>query len=130
MAGEIVLLDTSILIDYYRKKNKSRTQWIALVRAGHGFAISFVTKYEIYTGATPGQLEFWNGILSGIPVLALNETTVDTAVEVNRELKRKRKQIHLADLFIASTGIANRLPLATLNTMHFERISALELVKW
>ncbi len=128
MAGEIVLLDTSVLIDYYRKADKARTRWIALVRAGHSFSISVVTKYEIYAGATAGQLEFWNTILSTIPVLALNEAAVDTAAEVNRDLKRKRKQIHLADLFIASTALANALPLATLNTKHFERITALRLV--
>ena len=47
MADKIVLVDTSILIDYYRRTNKERTVWICLVRRGHTFAISTVTKYEI-----------------------------------------------------------------------------------
>ncbi|MCL4281783.1 MAG: type II toxin-antitoxin system VapC family toxin [Flavobacteriales bacterium] len=129
MAGEVVLLDTSVLIDYYRKKDKQRTHWLALVRAGHHFAISAVTKYEIYSGATTGQMAFWDEILEPIPVIALDEVAIDTAVEINRELKRKRKQIHLADLFIASTAMAAGLPLATLNKRHFERIAKLRLVE-
>jgi tRNA(fMet)-specific endonuclease VapC len=53
---------------------------------------------------------------------------VSTAVEVNQALKRKRKQIDIADLFIAASAIANKLPIATLNRKHFERIDDLELI--
>ena len=46
----------------------------------------------------------------------------------NSTLKRKRKQIAIADLFIASTAIAYDLPIATLNKKHFERIDELQIV--
>ncbi|MGZ3860297.1 MAG: type II toxin-antitoxin system VapC family toxin [Flavisolibacter sp.] len=130
MADKLILVDTSILIDYYRKTDKEKSFWIRLVRRNHSFAISSVTKYEIYSGATPNQLEFWNSVIQAITVKPFDETTVDTAVSINSALKRKRKQIDIADLFIAATALSNDLPLATLNRKHFERIDALKLIDY
>lgn len=128
MADKVVLLDTSILIDYYRKTDKEKSIWINLVRQGYSFAVSAVTKYEIYAGATPNQLAFWDNVFQAITVLPLDEASVDTAVALNRALKRKRKQIDLADLFIAATAVAHNLPLLTLNRKHFDRIDTLKLI--
>ena len=128
MADKIVLVDTSILIDYYRKTDKNNSTWIDLVRQGYSFAISAVTKYEIYSGATSNQLAFWDSILQALTVMPLDEAAINTAVATNSALKKKRKQIDLADLFIAATAITNNLPLATLNKKHFDRIDTLKLI--
>jgi len=128
MADKIVLVDTSILIDYYRKTDKEKSVWINLVRQGYSFAVSAVTKYEIYAGATPNQLVFWNKIFGTVTVIAFDELSVDTAVTINSALKRKRKQIDLADLFIAATAVAHNFPLVTLNKKHFERIDTIKLI--
>lgn len=127
MADKVVLVDTSILIDYYRKTDKVNTAWIALVQQGYRFAISVITKYEIYAGATPSQVAFWDTVLQTITFIPLDEACVNTAVTINANLKRKRKQIDLADLFIAATAISNNLPFATLNRKHFDRIDGLTL---
>ncbi len=129
MADKIILLDTSILIDYYRKTDKNNTVWVSMVRQGYQFAVSVVTKYEIYSGATPAQLLFWDSIFQEIRVLPLDEITMDKAVEINAGLKRKRKQIDLADLFIAATALIHDLPFATLNRKHFERIDELVILE-
>lgn len=128
MAYQVILVDTSILIDYYRKTDKANSKWIALVRQGYKFAISVVTKYEIYSGATPSQLTFWDKVLQVVEIISLDEISIDTAVTMNSSLKRKRKQIDLADLFIAATAITHNLSLATLNKKHFERIDGLQLI--
>ena len=128
MANKIVLVDTSILIDYYRKTDKEKSVWINLVRHGYSFAVSAVTKYEIYSGATPSQLTFWKSIFKAIKIISLDELSVDTAVTINSTLKRKRKQIDLADLFIAATAVAHNIPLVTLNRKHFDRIEILKII--
>lgn len=128
MADKIVLLDASILIDYYRKTDKNNSVLIGLVRQEYSFAVSVVTKYEIHTGATQSQLMFWNSVLQNITVIPFDEFCVDTAVSINNYLKRKRKLIDIADLFIAATAIAHGLPFATLNKKHFDRIDALNII--
>ena len=41
MADKITLVDTSILINYYRKTDKANSVWVKLVRQGYKFSISF-----------------------------------------------------------------------------------------
>lgn len=127
MASPLILLDTSILIDYYRKTNKNNTVWLKLIDQGCLFSVSTVSKYELYAGANSLQRSFWNNIFSTLLVLPFDELCVDTAVEINAQLRRKRKQIELADLFIAATAVANHIPVATLNIRHFNRVDGLKL---
>lgn len=129
MAKKLVLLDTSILIDYYRKTDKNNAVWLSLIRQDYDFAISVITKYEIYSGATSKQKSFWDRVFENIPVIPFDEDCADTSVAVNSALKRKRKQIALADLLIASTALTHNLPIATLNRKHFERIMELVIVE-
>ncbi len=45
MAGELILLDMSILIDYFRKKNKKNSDFYQLVVAKkYAFAVSVITE--------------------------------------------------------------------------------------
>ncbi len=129
MADKIIMVDTSILIDFYRKTDKANSVWVALVRQGYDFVISAITKYEIYSGANQSQLGFWDSVLQGVAVFPFDEASVNIAVEINESLKLKRKQIDLADLFIAATAVAKNLPFATLNRKHFDRIERLNIVK-
>ena len=129
MADKVILVDASILIDYYRKTNKENSAWIGLIDRGYEFAISAITKYELYSGAAQSQIEFWNSILLAIPIIPFDESCVDTAVQINSALKRKRKQIALADLFIAATAMNQNLSIATLNKKYFDRIDGLTIVE-
>jgi len=129
MADNVILVDSSILIDYYRKTNKANAVWVSLIDKGYEFAISAITKYELYSGATQSQITFWDSILMAISVMPFDEGCVDTAVQINAVFKQKRKQIDLADLFIAATAMTNNLPITTLNKKHFERIDGLSVVE-
>ena len=129
MADKIILADTSILIDYFRKTDKANSKWINLFDQGYDFSISAITHYEIYSGATSNQLSFWESVLNRTAVIPFDKIVAQAAVEINNSLKRKRKQIEMADLFIASTAISNDLPFLTLNKMHFDRIDNLRLME-
>jgi len=128
MADKIILVDTSILIDLFRKTDKNNSALISLVRQGYTYCISAITEYEIYTGAALGQIEFWDNFLQKTEVLPFDKAVAKVAVEINRELKRKRKLIAIPDLFIAATAMANNLPFATLNKKHFDRIDKLNII--
>lgn len=129
MVQKITLVDSSVLIDYYRKTDKANSVWVKLLRQEYKFAISAITKYEIYSGATESQLEFWNNVLQAIEIISFDEACVNTAVDINATLKRKRKQIGIADLFIDATALTHSLPIATINRKHFNRIEGLDLLE-
>ncbi len=129
MAEKIVLVDTSILIDFFRKTDKSKSQLVSLVRQGFGFNISAITEYEIYAGATNQQLIYWQELLNKTEVLPFDKYVAKTAVDINNELKHKRKQIEIADLFIAATAITYNLSFATLNRKHFERVNGIKIIE-
>ena len=120
MVNKIILVDTSILIDLFRKSDKANSTLIALVKQGYNYCISAITEYEIYTGSLLGQLDFWNKFLQITKVLPFIKKAARAAVEINTQAKRNRKQIAIPDLFIAATAMANGLPFATLNKKHFE----------
>lgn len=98
MANPIALADTSLLIDFFRKTDKANSVLIALFDQGYDFSISAITHFEIYSGATTVQLPFWKQVLDRMKVLNFDEAVSQTSVEINNALKRKRKQIGLADL--------------------------------
>ncbi|GAB4024186.1 type II toxin-antitoxin system VapC family toxin [Spirosoma koreense] len=128
MADTILMVDTSLLIDYFRKSDKSKTRLVRLSEQFERLAIASITEFEIYSGATQAQLNFWNELLSEIIVCSFDSKAARIAVDVKQTLKKQRKSIDIADLFIASTAIANDLPLDTLNRKHFELIEQLRLL--
>jgi tRNA(fMet)-specific endonuclease VapC len=129
MADKIILADTSLLIDFFRKSDKSKSQLISLIRSGYKFCICVITEYEIYSEATAEQLDYWQKFLEKTDVIPLDQNAITVAVDINKTLKAKRNQIDLADLFIAAIAVSNGLPLGTLNKRHFERVENLQLVE-
>lgn len=128
MENQIALLDTSILIDYYRKKDKSRTVLIQLYKTHAKFIVSVITHYEIYIGATSEQIPFWDNFFTGIIILPVDTEVSKVAVKLNSTLKQSSSLIDIPDLLIAATAITHNFPLATLNTKHFARIKELALI--
>ncbi len=122
------MIDTSLLIDYFRKTDKSKTRLVQLSEKFDQLAISTITEFEIYTGATEVQITFWDAFLSEISIVPLDSTAARVAVEIQRDLKKLRKSIDKADLFIAATAVANGLMLDTLNRKHFNDIKRLTLL--
>jgi len=128
MAGRLILADTSVLIEYFRKGDKSRSELVRLYDQGHDICISAITHFEIYTGASVTQHDYWVTMLERISVLPFDAAVSSIAVTIDHDLKRRSKRLGMADLYIAATAVANGLPLATLNRKHFERVEGLEII--
>ncbi|MCZ4244469.1 type II toxin-antitoxin system VapC family toxin [Pedobacter punctiformis] len=127
MENQIIMVDTSILIDYFRKKDKSKTKLFILSQRFENLCISSITEFEIYTGAKSDQLSFWKMMLSNFIVFPFDSDAALIAVEIQNKLKKLRKAIDKADLFIASTAVAHNLTFDTLNQKHFKNIEDLKL---
>ena len=128
MENKVICLDTSILIDYFRKTNKQNAFLTDLIDRYDQFAVSVITEFEIYSGATEQQIEFWDHFFQQIEILPLDSNAIQQASLLFKQLKAQNKLIDMPDLFIAATAITNDLTLATLNVKHFNRIEQLELI--
>lgn len=128
MEKKIVLLDSSVLIEYFRKKDKEKTALYSLADSFTRFAIPSIVEFEVFAGASGMQLSFWEQMLQSMTVFPFDSDAARTAVSIMRQLKTRRITIDKADLFIAATAVANGLPLATLNRKHFSTIKGIDLV--
>ena len=129
MADKIIMVDTTILIDYFRKTDKSKTRFVELSMRFEKFCISSVTQFEVYSGATIKQLDFWNELLKNIEIFPFDSKAAHLAVDIQQDLKAIRKSIDKADLFIAATAVSNTITLDTLNRKHFDKIHQLSLLE-
>ena len=125
----MILLDSSVLIELFRTTNKENTLFYKLSSIENDFAISIITHYEIFTGSNDKQDSFWKEFLDTVEILDFDIQSSEQAVKIYKYLKKTNKMIDLADILIAATSISNKIPIATLNLNHFERIKDLEIIK-
>ena len=123
MENEIICLNTSVLIDYFRKKDRQKSVLFKLTKEYKLFAVSIVTEYEIMIGANNGQTDFWNQFFDRITILPFDKSANRAAIKVTKLLSD-------SDIFIGATAMANNMKIATLNKKHFERIQGLEKLKY
>jgi predicted nucleic acid-binding protein len=128
MENTIICLDTSVLIDFYRRKDKSKSLFFKLTEKYMFFAVSAVTEYELCIGNSQEQNIFWNDFFSRIIVFPFDTKAVKYAVEIYKQLKQQNNLIDIPDIMIAGTALQNNIPLATLNRKHFERINGLIII--
>lgn len=128
MAEKRLMIDSSILIEYFRKTDKSKSKLYSHFKEYETLFISSITEFEIFNGATESHKKFLNILLEGIVVLNFDSEAAKCSAEIVSELKRKRKSIDKPDLFIAATAVVNNLTLDTLNIKHFLNIEKLKLL--
>ena len=125
----MILLDSSVLIDFFLKKNKYKTTFYRLLGSYQSFAISTVTYYEIGIGSKPEDLDFWNQMFRNFIIMPFDLEAAKTAIEIRNALKQTSYNLDFADLQIASIAISRNLPLSTLNVKHFKHVTGLQLLE-
>jgi len=128
MAGKEIMVDTNILIDYFRKTNKQNARLLQHFVEYDTIYISSITEFEIISGSTDAQLQFWDLMLARLKVLDFDVRVARKAADIVKQLKKKRKSIDKADLFIAATALVHKLTLDTENRKHFALIETLQLL--
>jgi tRNA(fMet)-specific endonuclease VapC len=128
MATDRVLIDTSIIIDYLRKKNKKKSRFYKSV-GNYTLFVSTITLFELFAGARDERKrQDIDNILEYVKILPFTKNTAKKSGEIHQSLKDKNKLIEIKDLFIAATALSHNLPLMTLNVKHFDRIEELNVL--
>lgn len=129
MAVREALLDTSVLIEHFRNKDKHTTVLFRTMHQGTLPRISVITRFEVLLGATMVQRKYWQDLFDTFIVHSLDDRVADQAVVMAQHLRKKGVgDIGMADLFIASTAMVHGLPLCTLNKRHFMRVEGLAML--
>ena len=128
MADEKLMIDSTILIDYFRKTDKNKSRLVSHFKNYDILYISSVTEFEVINGSTSVHLQFWDQMLLRFTILNFDSKAAREATEIVRQLKIKRKSIDKPDLFIAATAIVHGLTLDTTNQKHFVHIDTLNLL--
>ena len=123
-----MVIDTCILIDFLRAKDKSQTELFSLSKLNELF-VSAVTLYELYMGATTDLKKQEVKLLTnGLIVLPFDEEVSAKAAEIYHQLKSKHQSVEFRDIFIAATCIINKMSIKTLNVKHFSPISEFKII--
>lgn len=122
-----VLIDTSIIIDYLRQKDKSKTVLFHLADSKYELYASILTHAESYAGKSIWEREaakkMLEKVFSNIKVLSLEEDVSKKAGEISA-----RYGLEIVDAIIAATAIASKLELATFNRKDFEKVKGISLI--
>jgi tRNA(fMet)-specific endonuclease VapC len=128
MADKKLMVDSTILIDYFRKTDKNNSRLIKHFEHYDRLYISSVTEFEVINGASPAHIQFWDQMLSKFSILDFDSIVARQAAKIVRQLKTKRKSIDKPDLFIAATAVVHELSLDTTNKKHFVHVDNLQLL--
>ncbi|RLE92568.1 MAG: type II toxin-antitoxin system VapC family toxin [Thermoprotei archaeon] len=112
--GERILLDTDVLIDYYKEKID--------LPPGNIYYISTITLYE-YIRGTKKPEEAKKLLEESFIVAALDNQVLLKSAEIWRDLRQKGILIDDRDLIIGVTAITSNLKLYTKNAKHFKRLA-------
>ena len=117
----MVILDTSVLIDYLRRSEKidsSLPEFIQLHQKDKT-AISILTIQELYAGKSSKEMkkeQRFLKVVSSLEILSYTYETAKLAGEIVRDLG---KPMGFPDAAIAATAILNKAKLLTLNKKRF-----------
>lgn len=121
-----VLIDTSILIDFLRRKDKEKSLLFKLLRLNRQPAIALITHAELFAGKSVWRKkkarQELTDLIAGLEIILPNEEVSQLAGKF-----RAKYQINLLDAMIAAEAVISQLPLLTLNLKDFQKIRGLKL---
>lgn len=124
---ENILIDTDIVIQYLRNKDKSSTDMIKLIQE-HDLFLSSISEFELYLGAkTARHMNDLEMVFSEVDVISFDFGCGKIAASIWKNIQSRHQHLEIKDIFIASIAISNGVWLHTFNKKHFQGIENLQL---
>jgi tRNA(fMet)-specific endonuclease VapC len=96
---------------------------------------TWITAAELFYGAAKSKMPKHNHtmvtkFLATLPVLGLDDTSVQIFGEAKALLERQGRRLDDADLFIGAIAVARTASVVTGNRHHYERIPGVHVENW
>lgn len=123
-----VCVDTDIVIDYLRGRNKNQEILPELI-AKHNVYISPVSIYELYYGGYySGKVTPVDDVLAMITPFDWTAEDSRKAAQIHAALSKSGETLTIKDVFIAGLCLSRTVPLVTRNVSHFNKVRGLEVI--
>ena len=127
----LIVLDTDILINILRKKNRGE-QWKDFLK-DKSIAFTTITAFELFLGAELSKKRDQNmkqiqSLVEQFPVLPLSIKSAYIAGTIFSDLKKRGQMIELNDIYIAAITLEHDAELATDNVSHYQQVSQLGII--
>ncbi len=97
MEDRRILVDTSVVIDHFRKKNNQKSLLYELSKDNKLF-LSAISKFEFLVGTKPSQISQTEKLIEGFFILSFNSNVAAVASDIAKKLKTKNKIIEFRDM--------------------------------
>ena len=123
-----VLIDTSIIVSYLRRKEKEKTLLYNLCQAYDDIFASSVTVFEVFYGCEPAHETMLSRLFEGMTVVPFDADIARFASAEYRRLRRAGGYIEVRELVVGATAIVKQIPLATLNAPAFRQLPDIKII--
>ena len=123
----MVIIDTNIIIDYLRRKEKSSFESF-FEQKDDELGISLVTIQELFSGKSTKDKEEEDFLLALLASLVIFPYTYEIAKLAGELIRNAKDPIEFPDAAIAATAIFHDAKLFTLNKRDFAKIAKLQLL--
>ncbi|GAK53316.1 PilT protein domain protein [Candidatus Moduliflexus flocculans] len=123
-----VLIDTSIILGYLRRKEKENTLLYNLCHAYDELFVSSVTVFEVFYGCDPEHEAAISRLFEGFSVIPFDADIARFASAEYRRLRHAGGYIEVRELVVGATAIIKQIPLATLNAPAFRQLPDIKII--
>ena len=114
-----LLLDTSVLIDTLRGRNRRPQLLAELVRAGHTLSTTALNVAELYAGMRPHEQAGTEALLAGFECHPLTCAAGRLAGKLIGQWQKQGRTLQLPDTIVAAIAIEQQCALVTDNRKDF-----------
>ena len=115
----ILLLDTTVLIDVLRARQKRRALLAGLVTQGHTLSTAAINIGEVYAGMRPAEEQATEDFLSILVCYPMSGAIARRAGSLKSAFAQNGRTLSLADMIVAATALEHSLTLLTDNRRDF-----------
>jgi tRNA(fMet)-specific endonuclease VapC len=127
---EDILIDTDVVLEYLRNKEKLSTELIKLLQK-HNVLLSSISEFELFLGAkTERHQRDLEMVFNEVEVIPFDFGCGKIAANIWKNLQLTHQHLEIKDIFIASIAIQNDAWLRTFNEKHFKEIEKLKMWQW